>query len=106
MRKWNSPNRSVTEGFQFLGHSNWIICSLFSQFCIEIFSFILGFVAASRRPSAPPFAVHFPAVPLPRRCAARPPLLGIGNLGSNATRKHHLFSGKSAMQLFAVIIFS
>ena len=33
MGKWNSPNLSVTQGFECLGHSNWTICSLLSQFC-------------------------------------------------------------------------
>ena len=33
MGKCNSPNLSVREGFQCLGHSNWTICSLLSQFC-------------------------------------------------------------------------
>ena len=33
IRKWNSLNLSVRGGFQCLGHSNWTICSLLSQFC-------------------------------------------------------------------------
>ena len=32
MGKWNSPNLRVRVGFQCLGHSNWTICSLLSQF--------------------------------------------------------------------------
>ena len=41
MGKWNSPDLSVGVGFQCQGHSNWTICSLLSQFCIEIFPIIL-----------------------------------------------------------------
>ena len=33
MGKWNYPNLSETQGFECLGHSNWTICSLISQFC-------------------------------------------------------------------------
>ena len=33
MGKWISPNLSETQGFECLGHSNWTICSLLSQFC-------------------------------------------------------------------------
>ena len=36
MGKWNSHNQSVTKVFQCLGHSNWTICSLLSQFCSDI----------------------------------------------------------------------
>ena len=32
------PNMDKTEGFQCLGHSNWIICSPLSQSCSPIFS--------------------------------------------------------------------
>ena len=32
MGNWNSPNLSETWGFECLGHSNWTICSLLSQF--------------------------------------------------------------------------
>ena len=34
--KWNSHNLSVRVEFLCLGYSNWIICSLLSQFCFEI----------------------------------------------------------------------
>ena len=33
MGKWNSPNQREAKGFQCLGHSNWTICTLLSQFC-------------------------------------------------------------------------
>ena len=33
MGKWNSPNLSETQGFEYPGHSNWTISSLLSQFC-------------------------------------------------------------------------
>ena len=33
MGKWISPNLSVAQVFQCLGHSNWTICNLLSQFC-------------------------------------------------------------------------
>ena len=33
MRKGKSPKLDETQGFQCLGHSNWAICSLLSQFC-------------------------------------------------------------------------
>ena len=46
MRKKNSPKMDGTEGFLCLGHSNWTICSLLSQFCFCKFPifrfFILG----------------------------------------------------------------
>ena len=46
MGKWNSHNLSVRVVFLCLGHSNWTICSLLSQFCFVNFtifhSFILG----------------------------------------------------------------
>ena len=34
-----------TEGFQYLGHSNWTICSPLSHFCSDIFGKILAQVA-------------------------------------------------------------
>ena len=37
MRKVNYPKLTETQGIQFLGHSNWTICSLSSQLCLEIF---------------------------------------------------------------------
>ena len=40
MGKWNSPNLSARVGSQCLGHSNWTIYSLLSQFCLEIFPII------------------------------------------------------------------
>ena len=33
MGKLNSPNLSETQGLEWLGQSNWTICSLLSQFC-------------------------------------------------------------------------
>ena len=33
MGKWVSHNLSITHGIKCLGHSNWTICSLFSQLC-------------------------------------------------------------------------
>ena len=38
MRKWNSSEMDETQGFQYLGHSNWTICSLLSQFCFPNFT--------------------------------------------------------------------
>ena len=41
---FSTPKLDETEGFQCLGHSNWTICSPFSQFCSEIFpSFSLSY---------------------------------------------------------------
>ena len=37
MRKGYSPEMDETQGFQYLGHSNWAICSPLSQFCSENF---------------------------------------------------------------------
>ena len=48
MRKWKSPNLSETQEFQCLGHSNWTICSLLSQFCSGNFpSFSLSYWEAN-----------------------------------------------------------
>ena len=38
MRKGKSPKLDETQGFQCLGHSNWTICSLLSQFCSPNFT--------------------------------------------------------------------
>ena len=38
LRKGNSPEMDETQGFQNLGHSNWTICSLLSQFCFPNFT--------------------------------------------------------------------
>ena len=38
MGKWNSSNLSETQGFEYLGHSNWTICSLLSQSVHHIYS--------------------------------------------------------------------
>ena len=38
MGKWNSVNLCEAQVFQCLGHSNWTICSLLSQFCSSNFS--------------------------------------------------------------------
>ena len=37
IENWKSPNLSEPQGTQYLGHSNWTICSPLSQFCPEIF---------------------------------------------------------------------
>ena len=37
MRKWYSPEMDDTHGFECLGHSNWTICCLLSQFCSHNF---------------------------------------------------------------------
>ena len=38
MGKWNSPNLSETQGFEYPGHSNWTISSLLSQFYFPNFT--------------------------------------------------------------------
>ena len=44
MRKGIPPTVSETQGFQYLGHSNWTICSLWSWFCTVNFpSFWLSY---------------------------------------------------------------
>ena len=40
MRKGNSRKMDVTQWFWYLGHSNWTICSLLSQFCSKQFTIL------------------------------------------------------------------